>query len=57
MEYQTSGFSLLQGEIRRALAELDAQNYGSAKAILENALESIKESYIINKNDSNISKN
>ena len=49
MEYELSGFSVLAGAVEQALKELDAQNYGNAKTILENALENTREVYIINK--------
>ena len=51
MEYELSGFSILAGAVEKALKEMNAQNYGNAKIILEDALKNTKEFYIIHKSD------
>ena len=51
MEYELSGFSVLASAVEKALKELNAQNYGNAKIILEDALKNTKEFYIIHKSD------
>ena len=40
MEYELSVFAFLNDQIEDALKEIETQNYGKAKEILYNALES-----------------
>ena len=51
MEFELSGFSVLMGAVEKALKELNEQNYGNAKIILEEALRNTREFYIIHKPD------
>ena len=51
MQYELSGFSVMVNAVELAIKELDAQNYGSAKKILTDALENTKEFYIVYKDD------
>ena len=48
MKQMISGYPVLEGEVKKALKELEQQNYGNAKKILEAALKNTKETYIIN---------
>ena len=49
MEQTQSGFNVLASAVAQAIQELDAQNYGNARRILDNALKNTKETYIVNK--------
>ena len=49
MEQEVSGYSVLEGEVKKALKELKNRNYGNAEKILEDALKYTKETYIVNR--------
>ena len=49
MKQEISGFGVLAGAVEQALRELDAQNYGNARRILQDALKNTKEVYLVNK--------
>lgn len=51
MKVKVSGFQLLADEVRRALSELERQNYGMAKDILEAALQNVKEEYTVERKE------